>query len=1102
MDKITLEDMSAQTERELTSPLSPKRPRTDCKVTDNNSGKRFDFPELLTFQKTTDSLSPTSMLQKNVSLVCIAERGDTEEAHSQFLFLVTDEHPPITETDKLSSYPVDDAGGAEDASTDTSSHPDCKWSEKSLEDEPPGGCNRPAGNDEDGRQVQNSVSQIQAFTLSSSDDEVRCRSDGTYEDTLHDTGFCDTWSQSAEVEESNQTRHEYGFSENILFSNKKEDCPIFSSDYADSKTFYSSPKEDPSGNLAEGVKNEGEILELQISENENVAVCDRETKGPINENGMSKNSIPSAAGCAEGSIVSYDMALARNVEIENMSLEAENKMIANARSETADHTTETPLPARISQEPAEGDNDADPFSVIDPAIWSETEREAEVKRCYAESTAGVGLSPSVKVYKMEMHFPLCSNVRPSQEVSAPDRTGQFNHQSRTQQCKDDKEDLLVGQPYTEPRACSITTNGTHNKTGNASSCHWKSSPSSSPCRAAEPPPAGDGRQESHDTVGHQSNERDQPGCFPVSLDHLKTQKVEYLQTEAARLDESTEIKGKEMTSFEEIRTEEHGNSENPMKQNEKHKQDKTKVSTGDCITDWTDDKLSKCGNESIHIDEELRNYLECLSDHPYNAVILAIKETTVEKERKEEASVGEETAVHENSEILVKSEDAHQQQSLQEGDMANASPDECSSEWIQGDLTRSGNKLTRVSQHEQRNKISCFAEYQHRGETFMVENKDDLLAFTFPPTSDAVVPGPYEFIHSHNADRNPTALNCSDRFTSVPFAFTFYDRVPGAFDTFEKMQLSLDNEDDDDAGLSNSPPRQLLKTPQQQLYNSLPEAESNEHKEVPEEEVEEEVERSECHTENMGNGFLSSDQSCNELPNFISAADIIALGWPEQPPNCESACNSSKCSQDDLNPQSICPTVSPMSDSPASDVNDSPKFEMKKHFDMVLKELKLYFDISISDIASDSRASSPEQCTTEELESDISKYKEHISSPDLGRHRDTASDDADGVCSPDMCGGDPVVSCTSGHGDGEQEVPHGSHLCHEASMTTAEKHREPWEMEQKRKTWSPSFICGPFLEQLSQTPAMEIDRKGRRGDDMRKRNQTWAPADRQSIPGD
>lgn len=50
-------------------------------------------------------------------------------------------------------------------------------------------------------------------------------------------------------------------------------------------------------------------------------------------------------------------------------------------------------------------------------------------------------------------------------------------------------------------------------------------------------------------------------------------------------------------------------------------------------------------------------------------------------------------------------------------------------------------------------------------------------------------------------------------------------------------------------------------------------------------------------------------------------------------------------------------------------------------------------------------------------------------------------DDADEESCLDMCGGDPVVSCTAGSRDGEQEVPVGSRLDQEASVYTAEKHR-------------------------------------------------------------
>ncbi|KAK9531079.1 hypothetical protein VZT92_010530 [Zoarces viviparus] len=375
--------------------------------------------------------------------------------------------------------------------------------------------------------------------------------------------------------------------------------------------------------------------------------------------------------------------------------------------------------------------------------------------------------------------------------------------------------------------------------------------------------------------------------------------------------------------------------------------------------------------------------------------------TAEEKER-------EESDVHGDSEILVKSEVDHQQQSQQQEDM----PEECISEHTEGNMSISGHKLTPVSQHEQENKLSCFSD-----STFTVDNKDERLAFT---------------------------------------AFTFNGRMPGGFDTFERIQLSLDGDED---GLSSSPlltslPGQLLKPPQQQIHHSVREAESSEHEQVPQEEEEESCVR---HTENMAKGFSSSDTSSNEVPNFISAAaDDIALGRPEQQSNCESAYNSSEC----FHTQSAS-TVPSHGDCPASDVNDSPKFEKKKRFDMVLKELNLFFGVSISDFTGDSRASSPEQCVdvAEALDGDTLNCKENLNSPKLGRYRDTLSDDADD--DPSL---DPEASCTSGGADGEQEVPH---LCRETSTCTEERRKEPPHTDHKRTLWSPSFEGPPLLEQLS-----------------------------------
>ncbi|KAM7368220.1 hypothetical protein PAMP_014461 [Pampus punctatissimus] len=1058
MEKITHKDISLQSVKKISSPLSPKRPRTDC----TNSGKsRFDVPELLMFRKTVGSPSLTRTLQKNAGLICTAEDGDMQDekpyeqqkdsklkvtlitkvstshtdnrhtgpsAERHFLHLEKDEKPSVTETDKLSSYSADDAGGVlakchtpKDSGADTSSHPDYQWQGKSLEDGPPGGCRLPSASNEDRRQVQNSVNPIQAATLISGDEEVRCQCDYTYEDA---------WSQSAEVEESNQKGDEHRFSKNILFSEEEKEGKslISASDYGVSKSFCSNREEDPSGNLAEGGKNFEKISELQIRENENVAVCDGATKEQVHENGMSENPISSAARSTEGSVVSHDGVLARNIAIETASLEVDDfcgangehaagEMIAKAGSEAADHTTETPMPARISQEPAEGDNDAGSLSVIDPAIWNETDRHAEEKCCNSESTAGVELS--VKVCEMETPPSLYSDVRPLQKIS---NSEQFYDQSRTQQCKDERDDLC--QSYTEPPSYSITTNETRGMTGDGGSCRWESSPSSVPHRPTKPLPAGDERQEILGTVGHQLKEQDQSGCFSVGLDPLKTQQVGYSQTGNVRMDMTTEIKGREEpSSFEdEIIT----NRKEKLFQQNEDEEDTTKISTVDNITDWIEGEISTCDNIlTLCFEDELGERLECLFDHPYSADISMLEETTWEKESVEEAieSVSEEALMHQNE---------------HKADMAEISPDKHIGEEAQG------NELTPSSGDEEGNKLSYF-EYQLKTETFTVGNKDDILAF-----SDAVVPGPYDLsqrCHSQITD-NHTAPNYNDTFPLVPSAFTLYDRVPEGFDTF----------DDGDAGpLLTSLPGQLLKTPQQQLYNSI--TESDEHEKIPEkEEEEEELERFELHTENLAIGFLTSDTNCSELGGFFSEADVIAVGRPEQQPNCES--DSCKHIDEDLN-------LPPGSERPVTDVNKGTKFEMKKQFDTVLKELKLYFDISISDFVGDSRELSPVQCGHI-----AAACKEHLSSPELRRHKDTSSDEADEDRSLEMCGGDPVVSCIAGSRDGEQEVPFGNHLCQEAS---AEKHREPQETEQKRKPWGPSFMCPPLLEQLNHRQTRRLE---------------------------
>ncbi|CAI5683146.1 unnamed protein product [Oreochromis niloticus] len=1061
----------SQTERELTSPPSPKRSRPECRVMNDYSGlSRFDFPELLTFRKTNHSPSSASTLQKTEGLISTLECLEDEKSQERpqdtksdvspntaltsynksthvdsskvcyiptesYLLLGKEEQLPVTETDKLSFYQSDDTDSslgesATIASTNTSSHSDGRLPGTSLKDQTPGDCSPSTGNEKYGRQVQKNVNEMQTRN-----EEVRCQPNCTNKESVRDGGFCSTRSQFAEVVETTQKRTEPEFNEYIFFTKEESGSKRSSSDYADSKPLCSDPVEEPSGNLAEVGKKEKNDSGLQFCEKENVSVCDGKTEGQVNKKGL----ILFAAECGERSILSHDVMLERNPANESTNLDVDDlcgekradgacKIIAKAQSETADHTTVTTLPDRISQELAEGDNDEGPFHVIDPAICSETDREAEENCCNSASAAGPKLSPSVEVDTMEMPLPLHSHMRPSEKVSCPDRTECFNNESRTWHQEGANDDFCQAGP----QSSSITTNETHT-TFIECDCQWKSRFSRSPTK---PLPPGDHAIEgSHGSMGHEFKEQSRSSCFSVRLDHLETSEVEHSQRGIDSLDMTAVIKeSKEIFCFvKELEINEYMNpkrtvelEEKPLLQNEQHKDNTTEVLTCDCKAEWNKGEAHEWDNELKLTETEQRSKLERLSDQPFSADISMTE--VGEEERKEVTEVGDEmkTDGPENSETLVQSEDYVQRQNDHKADMTQLSSGEGADEWTEW------SKLPLGSEDGQEHKLSCVSDCQDKA-----ENKADFLAFSFSSTTDAVVPCQGNLSHSQKAHSNPTSINCSDRFSPLPSAFC--NLVPEGFDTFEKIQLSPD--DDDATGVGNIPvlvslPGQRLKTPERMLYHFMSVAESNMHERIPEEEEE-------CITENMANRLLSSDSACNELPNFILGADAIALEWPEREPNCESVCDSSEHIQDELNPELMSSTVSAESDSPASGVNSCAEFEMKNQFDSVLKELNLFFEISRNDFENDCKPNfiSPEQCTdrTKVLEGSASERTERLTSPDVGRHRGAASDDVAEDHSLDMCEGDPVVSRTAVSSDGEQEVPLSGHLCREAPV--AEKHR-------------------------------------------------------------
>ncbi|XP_034017785.1 uncharacterized protein LOC117502778 [Thalassophryne amazonica] len=444
MDKITQEHICQQIVKGVDSPPSPKRPRTDY---------------MMLLYKTTSSLSSINTVHKNKAenrsgdLHCENQQpqenkfsviphtkmtpphtDDAPTGASKVCCILPERHSPDvgkdkqsagTESDKLSSSPAQHPGGTL-AETYTSKHfdTDYKRLDTSPEDETLGGHSPLCSSDEDG--------QLQAVNVSLSVEESLFQpGSSTCE---HVTRFCKKRSQSSNTEENNDNRNKYSDRKNVLFDKEEKECScnISCSHNEDSKSCRSV--------LDTQMKSGEKMSDLQICGKGNFTFCNVKSKEQVNQKRTNAN--PANTECAEEQIVSSET---RNVEIvteirvipeiDNLcGEEGENaalQMITKPPSEMGDYTTETPVPAQISQEPAEGDNDAGPFSVIDPAIWSETDREAE------GSTAGVELSPSVKICEVEMPVPLCSDVRDLQhstkELAASDQAEQFNGEGRAQQ---------------------------------------------------------------------------------------------------------------------------------------------------------------------------------------------------------------------------------------------------------------------------------------------------------------------------------------------------------------------------------------------------------------------------------------------------------------------------------------------------------------------------------------------------------------------------------------------------------------------------------------------------------------------------------------------
>ncbi|XP_038164503.1 uncharacterized protein LOC119798905 [Cyprinodon tularosa] len=209
-------------------------------------------------------------------------------------------------------------------------------------------------------------------------------------------------------------------------------------------------REDVPQRTAEGSSSCCSKLEGDLSQKSALLICDKEKEGQVDENGPSKTFI----GCSEGLTHYNQFVSGRNTSTRIVTFEEHDYV-------GADLSAVLPAADRVSQEPAEGDNEADAFRVIDPVIWSQIGREAEWLLCSSDGNAGGELSLSVQVCEVETS----PEVRTSQDSSS-DWTGQL-------------QDQRTPLTHSEPLASSAASDKMQEQTDGEGGHHW------------EPGPAGD-----------------------------------------------------------------------------------------------------------------------------------------------------------------------------------------------------------------------------------------------------------------------------------------------------------------------------------------------------------------------------------------------------------------------------------------------------------------------------------------------------------------------------------------------------------------------------------------------------------------------------------
>ncbi|KAJ8009406.1 hypothetical protein DPEC_G00088550 [Dallia pectoralis] len=336
---------------------------------------------------------------------------------------------------------------------------------------------------------------------------------------------------------------------------------------------------------------------------------------------------------------------------------------------------------------------------------------------------------------------------------------------------------------------------------------------------------------------------------------------------------------------------------------------------------------------------------------------------------------------------------------------------------------------------------------------------NNLDTFTFVP-NDAVVPG--SDLNPKNdtglereQDRSASDMQCATRILS--------DCVPVGFDTFEKIQLSSPETN----GLGFETEFQLHSAD-----STVPPGESDN------EDISEE-EGNQCQEEAKEGFFHCEKNRLYEVSAHFFSSHQISIPSASTKKPSQTSLHHHGTSQLDPPPQAKVTLNSINSIHPASETHSIPEIEMKERFDVVMEELKLYFEISDK-----LDNPSPETATTVLCHSRDPEAKEDNSALIMQSGHDHPSSQN---AIEEQCLGtslseddhslktyptDPETSNTGGL-DCEQEVPleishHNTEGDESMYSVVKRKDSREQEVDDRSNMWSPAFRFRPCPDLINQ----------------------------------